>query len=303
MFWIIPAAAKATIQLTFALLVASLGETVSERAGVYNLGMEGYMLFGAFFGFYGTLISGNVWVGVLVGLISGVALSLIHAYVSVTLRMNQIISGLALWFLAQGVTSYLLRVLGPKRIPTLQPLNLGLLSKLPVIGPIFFQNNVLVYLGFFLVFVFMFLLRKTPFGLVNQAAGDNPLAVDLAGHSVAWVRYISVLICGAMCGLAGSYLTIGILGTFSENMTAGKGFIALCVVIFGKWDPWKVMWGALLFTATDAIQLRLQASGAAAFYPFFIMLPYLLTLFVLITTARKGIPPLKLGLPYQKGEE
>jgi simple sugar transport system permease protein len=236
--------------------------------------MEGYMLAGAFFGYYGCLVTHNLWVGLALGLVAGTILGLAHAYFSVTLKINQIISGLALWFLAEGLTSYLLRVLGgAKPVGTLQPVNLGALSSLPVVGPIFFQQSIMVYIGFLLVFIFALLLKHTPFGLVTRAAGDNPLAVDLAGHNVYLIRYISVLICGAMSGLAGAYLSLGILGSFSENMTGGRGFIALCIVIFGKWDPWRVMLGALLFTAADATQLRLQATGASAFYPFFIMLP------------------------------
>ncbi len=293
------------VSLTFPLLVAALGEAVSERAGVYNLGMEGYMLFGAYFGFYGALVGHSLWVGLIVGVVAGLILSVVHAYCSITLRINQIITGVALWLVGIGVTSFLHRSLTSgesKDVGTFTDVNFGALAKIPWLGDIIFQQNFLTYLGFVLVVVLAFVFKRTKFGVLNAATGDNPVAVDLAGHSVSRIRYASVLVCGAMCGLAGSYLSLGVLGTFSENMTSGKGFIAFCLVIFGKWDPKRVLLGALIFAGADALQARLQAVGLPVAFPFLLMIPYVLTLIVLVTAMRKGEAPTMLGEPYSRSE-
>lgn len=303
MDWFIPAVLASMVKFSFPLLVASLGEAVAERSGVYNLGMEGYMLFGAFFGFYGALVTHSIWAGILIGILAGMLLSLVHAYFSITLRVNQIISGIALWLVGIGVTSFMFRSIGSQNVGTFAELNIPVLSDIPYIGRIVFQQNILVYLGFLLALIFSLLLKRTPFGLLNRAVGDNPLAVDLAGHSVYRIRYISILICGAMSGLGGAYLSLAILGTFSENMTAGRGFMALCIVMFGKWDPMKIVLGVLLFAGAESLQVRLQAIGVPIAYPFLLMIPYVLTLIVLVTAMRKGIAPAKLGIPYAKGED
>jgi ABC-type uncharacterized transport system permease subunit len=302
--WFIPAVLAAMVRLSFSLVVAALGEATAERAGVYNIGMEGYMLFGAFFGYYGVLVTGSLWVGFIVGIIAGTILSLLHAYCSITLRVNQIVTGVGLWLLGIGVTSFLYRLIGGvKPIHSLSNANWGALNDIPVLGQILFDQNALVYVGFAMVIVFAYVFKRTRFGVLNAAVGENPLAVDLAGHSVTRIRYKSVLICGAMSGLAGAYLSLGILGAFSENMTAGRGFIALCIVIFGKWNPWKIAGGALLFAGADALQARLQAIGAPIPFPFLLMIPYVLTLVVLVTAMRKGEGPAKLGVPYSKNED
>jgi ABC-type uncharacterized transport system permease subunit len=302
--WFIPAVLAAMIRLSFSLIVAGLGEATAERAGVYNIGMEGYMLFGAFFGYYAALLTGHLWLGFLVAIVAGLILSLIHAYCSITLRVNQIVTGVGLWLLGIGVTSFLYRLLGGvKTVDSLPQANWGVLNDIPVLGQILFDQNALVYVGFALVVVFAYVFKRTRFGVLNAAVGENPLAVDLAGHSVTRIRYISVLICGAMSGLAGAYLSLGILGTFSENMTAGRGFIALCIVIFGKWNPWKIAGGALLFAGADALQARLQAVNAPIPFPFLLMIPYLVTLVVLVAAMRRGEAPAKLGVPYGKNED
>jgi len=304
--WFIPAVLTATVTFTFPVLIAGLGEATSERAGVYNVGMEGYMLFGAFFGFLGALEVHSIAAGFLIAMVAGMALSLVHAYCSITLKVNQIISGVALWLLGIGVTTFLNRAIfasGTRSIKSLAEVHWGAASRIPWLGQIVFRQNVLVYVGFGLVIVFAVVFHRTPFGLLNKAVGINPLAVDLAGHSVTRLRYASVLTCGAMSGLAGGYLSLAVLGSFTEEMTGGRGFIAICIVIFGRWEPKGVLLGALLFAAAEAFQARVQTAGAPVAYPFLLMIPYLLTLVVLVLAVRRGVAPAKLGVPYNKGSK
>jgi simple sugar transport system permease protein len=180
-----------------------------------------------------------------------------------------------------------------------------LLSSLPEIGPVLFQQDVLFYIAILLVLVFALIMFRTRFGLIVSATGENPLAVDMAGYNVAKIRYISVLICGAMAGLGGSYLPLAVLHRFSENMTAGRGFMALCIVIFGGWNPWGILAGSLLFAFFDALQLQMRVSGLTVPFPLLLMLPYVITIIVLVGVAgaiRKAAPPNKLAIPYIKGE-
>ena len=295
---------KSCLAMLFPLLVPSLGEALSERSGIYNVGVEGYMLVGAIFAYYGTYFTDNLLLGLIVGIAAGASLSLLHAFLSISIKANQIISGIGIWLFAMGFTAYIFRL-----VPIREPINgfsgvhIRVLSDLPIIGPILFQQNILVYFGFVLVLVFYMLFYFTPFGLLVRATGDNPLAVDMAGHNVFLIRYICVLICGAMSGLGGSYLSLAILHQFSENMTAARGFIALCIVIFGNWNPSKILLGAFIFAGVDAFQLRMQAIGSNIAYPFLLMSPYVLTLIVLVGFVGKVEEPKKLIVPYTKGEE
>jgi ABC-type uncharacterized transport system permease subunit len=179
------------------------------------------------------------------------------------------------------------------------------LSDLPGIGPVIFQQNVLFYIAMLLVVVFALIMFRTRFGLLVRATGENPLAVDMAGYSVPKMRYLSVLITGAMSGFGGAYLPLAVLHRFSENMTAGRGFIALCIVIFGGWNPWGILGGSLLFAFIDALQMQLQAAGVPVPFPLLLMLPYVVTVIVLVGivgVVRKAVPPRKLAVPYIKGE-
>jgi simple sugar transport system permease protein len=295
---------KSSLAMTPPLLFPSLGEAISERAGVYNVGIEGYMLAGAIFGYYGAYISNSMLLGLIIGMAGGALLSLIHAFLSIHIKANQIISGIGIWLFAMGITAFLYRTLNIREpVKGFSDVHLRVLSDLPLVGPVLFQQNVLVYLGFLLVLLFYVLFHFTSFGLLVRATGDNPLAVDLAGHNVSLIRYLCVLICGAMSGLGGLYLSLAILRQFSENMTAGVGFIALCIVIFGDWNPPRILWGAILFAAVNAIQLRIQASGMDIPYPLLLMSPYIITLIILVGFIGKVNEPKKLLVPYVKGEE
>jgi simple sugar transport system permease protein len=292
--------------MSFALVIPSLGEAISERSGVYNVGVEGYMLMGAISSYLVAISTGNLWLGIIAGMLAGMALSLIHAYLSVTLKANQIISGLAIWLFSMGFSAFIFRTVGVAgSIKGFASLHIPVLSELPIVGPILFQQNVLFYLALLLVVVFAIIMFRTRFGLIVRATGENPLAVDMAGYNVFRMRYISVLICGAMSGLGGAYLPLAVLHGFSENMTAGRGFIALCIVIFGGWNPWGILGGSLLFTFVDALQMQMQAAGVPVPFPLLLMLPYVITIIVLVGIVgviRKVTAPKKLAVPYTKGE-
>jgi general nucleoside transport system permease protein len=289
------------------LFIPSLGELISEKAGVYNVALEGYMLTGAVTGFLITAISGNVWLGFLTGMIAGAILSLVHAYISITIKANQFISGMALYLFSLGFTSFIFRM-SPYRsakITGLQTLNIPLLSKLPFIGPVLFSRDIVFYIGLLLIVVFHLLLYKTRFGLLIRSTGENPFAVDMAGYSVVKIRYTAVLICGLMAGLGGAYLPLVIVQNFGENLIAGRGFIALCIVILGRWNPFGVFAGALVFAFVDALQMFLQASGSSIPFPLLIMLPYVVTIIVLVGLGplmKRAEAPRKLAIPYTKGE-
>lgn len=299
------AISSAALSSSVALLLPSLGEGISERAGVLNIGTEGYMISGALAGYYGCLYTGHIWAGFLLGMLIGFLLSLIHAFLCVTLKTNQIVSGTGIWLLCTGLSAYVFRLVGQTSVvDKLKPVYFPILSDLPIIGPVFFRHNLMVYISLLLVPVCAFILYRTPWGLLNKAVGDSPLATDMAGHNVSVIRYVSVGICGALAGLGGGYLAIGALSRFSEGLTAGKGFIAIAIVIFGRWDPIKILGGAIFFSLIDSIQLYLQAKGSIIPYPVLIIMPYLMTLIVLCATSRKAKDiPRRLGVPYFRGEE
>ena len=296
----------ATLRMSFSLIVPSLGEAISERAGVMNIGVEGYMLMGAITSYLMTFITGSLLFGITMGISAGMVFSLIHAYLSISLKTNQIINGVAIWLVSVALSSYIFRradISG--EIEDFSAIDIPVLCDIPIVGPILVQQNVLFYLAILLVAVFAFVMYHTRFGIIVRATGENPLAVDMAGYSVPKIRYLSVLICGAMSGLGGSYLTLAVLNRFSENMTAGRGFIALCIVIFGRWNPWGILGGSFLFAFVDAFQMHLQVIGIPVPYPLLLMLPYVVTIVVIVGISgvvRKVLPPRKLGQPYIRGE-
>ncbi len=293
------------LRMSFSLLIPSLGEAVSERSGVYNVSLEAYMLFGALFSYLGAINTGNLWIGIALGVAAGTALSLVHAFISVTLKANQIISGLTIWLFSLGFTSFVFRTVGTADpIEGFSPVYIPRLSGLPFIGPILFQQNVLFYISLGFVAVFYVLIYRSRFGLLIRATGENPLAVDMAGYNVSLIRYVSVLICGAVAGFGGSYLPLAMLHRFTEEITAGRGFIALCIVIFGGWNPVWILGGSLIFAGVDALQIQLQAIGTGVPFPLLLMLPYIVTIVILVGVGarRRFVGPRKLAIPYIKGE-
>jgi general nucleoside transport system permease protein len=293
---------SASLRLTVPLVFVAIGGLFSERSGVLNIGLEGMMLTGAFVSAAVSVITGNVWVGVLAAIgVSGLV-GLLHAYLCVTLRVNQLVSGLAINLAAAGLTAYGTRLLfasGTVSLVGIDPVGIPGLQTLPVLG-IFFNQDPLFYGLVLLIPIATYVIYKTSWGLALRAVGDSPQAADTAGLSVPLVRYLSVLLCGGLCGLGGAYLALVHVRFFTEGMTAGKGFIALAALIFGRWHPLYTTMACLLFGATDALQLRIQAFGLKIPYQFLVMLPYAIALFALIGIAGKATPPAALGIPYAK---
>lgn len=293
---------SASVRLTVPLAFAALGGLLSERSGVLNIGLEGMMLTGAFASAAVALLTQNAGLGLLAAIAISGLVGLVHAALCVTLRVNQLVSGLAINLAAAGLTAFSARILfasGTVSLPKINPIRIPGLHSLPVIG-VLFNQDALVYLLAILLPLGTYLLFHSSWGLALRAVGDYPRAADTAGLSVSWVRYISVVLCGGLCGIAGAYLALVHVGFFTEGMSAGKGFIALAALIFGRWHPVYTVLACLLFGATDALQLRFQAFGVNIPYQFLLMLPYITALFALIGIAGKAVPPAALGIPYAK---
>lgn len=293
----------ATIRLSTPLLLAALGELIAERAGVLNLGVEGMMLTGALFGFLGVHYSGSLLVGWGLAIVAGAAMALVFAIFAISLRCHQVIVALGINLLALGGTGFLYRLLfgvsstAPQIVPA-GPLDIPLLSEIPVIGEVFFQQTPLVYVTFALVPLVWYVIHKTPVGLTLRSVGENALAADTVGIRVQAVRYAATLIGGGMAGLAGAYLSTTSLNVFLEGMTGGTGWIAVAIVILGNWSTVGIMLGSLMFGGAMALQLRLQNAGIAVPREFIVMLPYILTLVALTGLVRRSSPPALLCIPF-----
>jgi simple sugar transport system permease protein len=270
------------------ILLPALGELISQRAGVINLGTEGGLLAGALTAFATASKTGSVWTGVGAGILAGVGLGLIHGWLVVRRGADQLASGLVLWFLALGMTS----IFGADYVgASVNPLptdSVPGLSKLPWLGPILFQHDLLVYLGFILVPVIWFVLWRTRIGLLVRAAGERPEVVATSGGRPQLIQMTAVTIGSALAGLGGAQLSVAYLGNWSDNMTAGYGFVAVAVVLFAAWRPIRVLGGALLFGVALASASVLQAHGVAVNQYLLDALPYLITLTALILVARKS---------------
>jgi len=292
------------IRLATSYLYAALGETFGQVSGVLNLGVEGIMLVGAFAAYYIAYTTGSLTGGLLLAIGVGALMGLFMAFISVTLRAEQGISGIGLYLFGLGLSDLLFRVtIGtPRPINGFPNLQLPILSDLPVLGPILFNQNVLVYGAFALVPVTWFILNKTTLGLKIRAVGQTPEAADSLGISVARVRYFTVTLGGALAGLAGASLSIALLNVFQQNLTSGQGFIAVALVYFGAWKPGRVMLGALLFSMVIALQLWIQTLGIPLPSDIAGMLPYVLTIVALIFAARQIVTqPAALTKPYERG--
>lgn len=295
------------VTLTTPILLVALGELISERSGVLNLGIEGGMLVGAFLGFVVAHSTGNYYLATLVGMLGGAMISLIHAFASITLSVDQIVSGIGLNIVSLGATSFFLRKIywagASATLPTVRvipELNLPLLENIPVLGPILLEHNLFTYLAFALVPVIYFLMFRTNYGLIIRAVGENPEAAATAGINVRTVRYLSVTAGGLMAGLGGVALALGESGCFNDNMTAGRGFIAVAVVIFGNWRAVKVMLGALIFGIINSVQFTLQALQSPIPYQFLLMLPYISCILALIFATHGALVPGALCKPFRK---
>ena len=294
----------AAIKLSVPLLLTSLGEIISERSGVLNLGLEGIMIMGAFGGFLGAAFSGNMWVGFGTGMLSGVGMAFLLPLVSETLHGNQIVTGLGIFILGTGLSLLFFRtVFEGTFVPAvegLEKISIPMLSDAPIIGPILFQHDVMVYITFLLVPVFYYLIFHTSIGLSIRSVGENPRVAESLGLNVTRIRYYSVMLGGALAGLGGAYLAIEYANKFTEGMTMGLGFVALAVVILARWNPVGALFASLLFAGAVVFQLRLQAVGVELAPQFFFMIPYLLVIIVLLLVSRSGGGPEAIGEHYVK---
>lgn len=290
------------IRLATPYLYASIGETFGQRSGVLNLGVEGQMLLGAFAAFYVVLITGNLWLGVLVAMIVGAAMGLAMAYVTVNLSAEQGISGIGFFLFGLGMSDLLFQKLvgNVETVKGFPAIYIPVLSDIPVIGEIFFSQNIMVYGAYLLVPIALFVLNKTTLGLKIRSVGENPDAADSLGVSVARVRYFTVILGGTLSGLAGASLSIALLNVFQQNMTSGLGFIAVALVYFGSWRPLGVLGGALLFSMVSSLQLWIQVKGGAIPSDIAVMMPYVLTILVLVATASKLRAPSALTKPFER---
>lgn len=294
---------EAAVRLALPLLLAALGELIVEKGGVINIGTEGMMLCGAFAGFAVGVATGSAPAGLLGATVAAAGLGAVFAYFAVVRRSDQIVVGTAINLLALGLTGLLARAFYGGAIPTgptLATLSVPGLSAIPWIGPALFQQNALVYLAVVSTAALAFTFARTRPGLVVRAVGESARAADSQGVDVVRTR-IGVVVAGSvLAGLAGSALSLSQSNTFTEGMTAGRGFIALTIVIFGRWRPLGVLLAALFFGAASALQHRMQARGATVPYQFSLMLPYLLTLLVLAVSAGRSVAPGDLGKPYSR---
>ena len=291
-----------TVRLATPLLLACLAGLFSERAGIFDIGLEGKMLAAAFFAAALAAITGSVWLGLLAGIAASLMLSAIHGLASITFRGNQLISGVAI---SQGGRTPSL--IGKGRF---EPITLPFAEEvidIPVLGPIYYElisgHSILVYVAFLMVPLSWWVLFRTRFGLRLRAVGENPAAVDTAGVSVVGLRYAAVAICGVLCGIAGAYLATGLQAGFVKDMTAGRGFIALAALIFAKWRPWYALYACLLFGLLQAVALRYQNIDLGLItlpVQFMDALPYVLTVVILAGFVGKAIPPRAGGQPYVK---
>ncbi len=300
---------SATIRLAAPILLAALGEVFTERCGILNLGLEGIMLMGALMGFLGAYWSGgNLWVGTLLALFTGIIFALLMGFMSITARVNQVVAGLGITILGTGLSTLFYRLAfglrsQPPTIKIFPDIPIPLLSHIPGLGPILFTQNILVYISLILTPIAWIVLYRTSFGLAVRAVGENPDAVDTRGISVSRIRYLAILIGGALAGLGGAYVSIGNLGVFWTQMTAGSGFIAIAVVVFSRWDPLRSLLGALVFGFAGALQLSLQTLNAPVPSELLLMLPYVITILVLVGVSRRAEFPAAFTIPYHRGEE
>jgi simple sugar transport system permease protein len=294
----------AGIRLAVSIGFAALGETISERAGILNVGIEGIMLVGAFLAVFGAVTTGLPWGGVALALMGGAMLGALHGFFVISLRTDQVVSGIGIVILGLGLSSFLFRLtLGKAQysVPAFHNVDLGPLSKLSFVGPVFFSQNILVYVALAATLVLAWLLRRSALGLEWRACGENPDALAAAGVSVVARRYQAVILGGAFAGIGGAYLAIAQINVFVENMVVGRGFIAIACVVFGRWRPVGVMVAALGFGLAEAAQIRLQTAYPDVPYQLFVALPYVLAIVALVGLARGAANPRALGQSYAGG--
>lgn len=296
----------AMLRLATPLILTSLGGIFSEKSGVVNIALDGMMTAGAFFAVLGSYLTKNPWIGVLFGIGGGMIFAAIHAYLCIHLLADQTIAGVGINVFAPAIVSYLVFTFfgTPSQTDNVLavPYPTQFFSKIPVIGDLLKELNWFVWLALILVAVATYILYKTPLGLRIRAVGEHPKAADTLGVSVYGIRYLSVLISGALAGLGGASLSIGVLNAYRENMISGRGFIAIAAMIFGNWKPKNALLACLLFGFAESLEIYAKTFGWTIPGEFFLAFPYILTMFVLAGFVGKTQPPLYDGIPYKKGE-
>ena len=296
---------SATMRLAVPILLAALGGLYAERSGVLNIGLEGAMLTGAFVGFVTAYATGSIAVAVPAAIAAGGLFGIVLAFYAVTLGANQVVVGIAMNLVAVGVTSFFYRLIfgagtDRPRIDTLLPPDFGPLADWPLIGPLLFRQDALAFLALALVPLTWFVIARTRFGLDSRAVGEHPEAAETLGVDVARIRYGAVAISSGLAALGGATLSLAATGVFLDGMTAGRGYIALAILILGRRHPLGVLGAALLFGAADALQLRAQILPTGLPFQFLLMLPYVLTIIVLAGFAGRGGAPAALGVPFRR---
>ncbi len=289
-----------TFRSSTPLVLGALCGLLGERTGIVNIGIEGQLLMSAFTGFYTAAATGSIWVGVLAGVVSGAVLGLFLALCAVTWKVDQIIAGTVINIFVAGITSFLYTQ-GKQSPGGLDQIEIPLLSKIPLIGDVLFNNTPIAYMAIVLVFVLHFALFRTRWGLRSRSVGEHPSASDTVGISVARQRFLNTALAGGLAGLGGAFLSLESVGTFERGMSAQRGFTALAIMIFGRWMPILAWYGALFFAFTSAMAAQLQFDQVIDVPPQFInILPYVMVILVLALFASKVRPPAAAGQPYEK---
>ena len=298
----------AMIRIATPLIFATLGEMFTERGGVLNLGIEGIMVLGAMMGFTAAYFSGSLWLGILAAMAVGALAGLLMGLLTVSLGLSQHVSGLGVTLLCTGLAFFSYRLVfgqpsQPPSVEAFKTVPVPLLSDIPFVGPAVFDQFALVYFGFLLVPLAAFVLYRTSWGLNLRTVGENPHAAVAAGVGVSATRYQALIISGALMGVAGAYLSLAQFNAFTFGVISGRGWVCIALVVLGQWDPWRCAAAALLFGAVDALQLRLQSSGAIDLpYQFFLMLPFVVTIVAMAAFSRSARAPAALLVPFRREE-
>lgn len=298
---------SATIVVGTPILFAAMGELLAERSGILNLGVEGMMLVGAVLGFMITANTGNHWYGIAGAMLGGGLMASIHAFISVTLRGNQVVSGLALTIFGTGISGFIGKAYqGVNLSAPFEIINIPVLNKIPILGTVLFSHNILVYLSILVALALWYIFYRTRWGLTIRAVGENPASADAVGISVSRVRYLCTIAGGILAGLGGAYLSLAYAPSWQENMTAGRGWIAVALVIFALWNPLRAILGSYLFGGVEALTFRMQTAGITISPLLLSMLPYILTVLVLVIVTirlrQEAGAPAALSTPYDREE-
>jgi len=299
----------ATIRISCPLILGTLGELISERSGVLNLGIEGIMTIGSMAGWMWVFQGGSLWGGIVFAAVVGALFGLIHAVFTVHLGLSQHVSGIGLTMFASSLSFFIFRMMlpastTPPKIIPFEPVNIPWLSDLPFLGEAFFSHTPLTYAAFFIVPVVMYVLFRTPIGLAVRMAGESPAAMEAQGIDVLLIRTGAVMVGGALMAVGGAYLTMSAFDAFYFGMINGRGWICVALVIFASWNPGKALFGALLFAGLDALQVRVQQlAGSFIPYQFFLMAPYVMSIIAMVIMTRKARYPKALLIPFRRGEK